>query len=94
MLWGAVAAICAAVSVLGYAVADAVTGEAQAVIDGFAAGALLVMLIDSMIPEARTAPAASPDSRRRSASPSPSRCRACRSRGSAAAAELLRRAVR
>lgn len=52
-LWAGVAAVCAAASVAGYALADAATGEANAVIDGFAAGALLVMLCDSMIPEAR-----------------------------------------
>lgn len=52
LLWGAVAVICTAASVAGYAIADAVSGELQAGIDGFAAGALLVMLIDSMIPEA------------------------------------------
>jgi ZIP family zinc transporter len=52
-LWAAVAAVCAASTVIGYAAADAATHEAQAGIDGFAAGALLVMLIDSMIPEAR-----------------------------------------
>jgi ZIP family zinc transporter len=51
-LWGAVAAICALATVVGYAVADATSGELTAAIDGFAAGALLVMLIDSMIPEA------------------------------------------
>lgn len=51
-LWGAVAAICTVASVAGYAIADATSGELQAGIDGFAAGALLVMLIDSMIPEA------------------------------------------
>jgi ZIP family zinc transporter len=51
-IWGAVAAICALASVAGYAMADAASGELQAGIDGFAAGALLVMLIDSMIPEA------------------------------------------
>ncbi len=51
-LWGAVAAICMLASVAGYAIADAASGELQAGIDGFAAGALLVMLIDSMIPEA------------------------------------------
>jgi zinc transporter, ZIP family len=39
-------------SLAGYAVADAVSDELRAAIDGFAAGALLVMLIDSMIPEA------------------------------------------
>ncbi len=51
-LWGAVAAICTLASLAGYALADAASGELQAGIDGFAAGALLVMLIDSMIPEA------------------------------------------
>jgi zinc transporter, ZIP family len=51
-LWGGVAAICTVASVAGYAIADAASGELRAGIDGFAAGALLVMLIDSMIPEA------------------------------------------
>jgi zinc transporter, ZIP family len=51
-LWSAVAVICALSSAVGYAMADATSGELQAGIDGFAAGALLVMLIDSMIPEA------------------------------------------
>lgn len=51
-LWAAVAAICTVASMAGYAIADATSGELQAGIDGFAAGALLVMLIDSMIPEA------------------------------------------
>jgi len=51
-LWVAVAVVCAIASVIGYAIADAVSGEARAAIDGFAAGALLVMLVDSMIPEA------------------------------------------
>lgn len=52
-LWLAVAAICAASTAAGYALAEAVGGGAQAAIDGFAAGALLVMLIDSMVPDAR-----------------------------------------
>jgi ZIP family zinc transporter len=52
MLWLAVAVICALASVAGYGVADAVSGDLRAAIDGFAAGALLVMLVDSMIPEA------------------------------------------
>ena len=51
-LWAAVAAICALATVVGYALADATSGELSAAIDGFAAGALLVMLIDSMIPDA------------------------------------------
>jgi zinc transporter, ZIP family len=51
-LWLAVAVICAVATVVGYALADAVSGNANAFVDGFAAGALLVMLIDEMIPEA------------------------------------------
>jgi len=52
-LWLIVAAICTLATVAGYAAADAVGGNARAALDGFAAGALLVMLIDSMIPDAR-----------------------------------------
>ncbi|MFL5833415.1 MAG: ZIP family metal transporter [Solirubrobacterales bacterium] len=52
-LWLLVAAICALASLAGYLLADAVKGNGKAAIDGFAAGALLVMLIDSMIPDAR-----------------------------------------
>jgi ZIP family zinc transporter len=51
-LWGVVAVICTLASVAGYAIADTASGELRAGIDGFAAGALLVMLIDSMIPDA------------------------------------------
>jgi ZIP family zinc transporter len=51
-IWVSVAAICALASVAGYAIADAASGDLRAGIDGFAAGALLVMLIDSMIPDA------------------------------------------
>jgi ZIP family zinc transporter len=51
-LWLGVALICALATVVGYAVADNVSGNVNAVVDGFAAGALLVMLVDSMIPEA------------------------------------------
>jgi ZIP family zinc transporter len=52
-LWAAVAVVCATSTVVGYLAADAATGSVRALVDGFAAGALLVMLIDSMIPEAR-----------------------------------------
>ena len=52
ILWVAVAAVCLLATIAGYAVADSTSGELQGGIDGFAAGALLVMLIDSMIPEA------------------------------------------
>lgn len=51
-LWIAVAVICTLATVAGFAVADSASGEVLAGVNGFAAGALLVMLIDSMIPEA------------------------------------------
>jgi zinc transporter, ZIP family len=51
-LWLAVAVVCLLATVAGYALADSASGHLQAGIDGFAAGALLVMLVDSMIPEA------------------------------------------
>lgn len=52
-LWLGVAAVCTLATAVGYLAADAASGHVRAAIDGFAAGALLVMLIDSMIPEAR-----------------------------------------
>jgi zinc transporter, ZIP family len=51
-LWIVVAVICTAATVVGYGIADGASGDLQATINGFAAGALLVMLIDSMIPDA------------------------------------------
>ena len=51
-LWIVVAVICTLASVVGYGIADTASDDLQAAINGFAAGALLVMLIDSMIPEA------------------------------------------
>jgi ZIP family zinc transporter len=51
-LWAAVATACTLATGAGYALADVTSGDLQAAINGFAAGALLVMLIDSMIPEA------------------------------------------
>jgi ZIP family zinc transporter len=50
--WLGIAALCALATVLGYALADAASDELQGAINGFAAGALLVMLVDSMIPDA------------------------------------------
>jgi len=50
--WLWIAGFCAAATVVGYAVADVASDELQAGINGFAAGALIVMLVDSMIPEA------------------------------------------
>jgi ZIP family zinc transporter len=51
-LWIGVAVICVAATALGYALADVASDNLKAAINGFAAGALLVMLVDSMIPEA------------------------------------------
>ena len=51
-IWVPVAVVCTLATGVGWAIADNVSGEFQAAIDGFAAGALLVMLIDAMIPEA------------------------------------------
>ena len=50
--WVWIAVFCAAATVVGYVVADNTSDELQAGINGFAAGALIVMLVDSMIPEA------------------------------------------
>jgi ZIP family zinc transporter len=52
-LWLGVAAVCTLATVGGYLAADVASGGFKATIDGFAAGALVVMLIDSMIPDAR-----------------------------------------
>jgi zinc transporter, ZIP family len=54
-LWIAVAVVCTLASAAGYAIADSLSGELEGGFNGFAAGALLVMLADSMIPEARKA---------------------------------------
>ncbi len=51
-LWISVAAICLIATVVGYAIADVTGDELRAIVNGFAGGALLVMLIDSMIPDA------------------------------------------
>jgi ZIP family zinc transporter len=51
-LWILVALICTLSTVVGFAIADNVSANVNAAVDGFAAGALLVMLVDSMVPEA------------------------------------------
>ena len=51
-LWLVVFVVCVLSTVAGFAIADAAGGDLRAAINGFAAGALLVMLVDSMIPEA------------------------------------------
>lgn len=51
-LWTVVAVACTAATLGGYAVATVTAERFEAAVDGFAAGALLVMLVGSMIPEA------------------------------------------
>jgi ZIP family zinc transporter len=51
-LWIGVAVVCALASVAGYAIAQGSGGHLKAAVNGFAAGALLVMLVDYMIPDA------------------------------------------
>ena len=51
--WVGIAALCALATVVGYVAADAASDDLRGGINGFAAGALLVMLVDTMIPEAR-----------------------------------------
>lgn len=50
-LWLAVCGLSILAAALGYRLAQLVPGASGAVVDAFAAGALLVMLTDSMIPE-------------------------------------------
>jgi ZIP family zinc transporter len=52
LLWFGVAGLCALATPLGYFLAQQTGGHFQALINGFAAGALLVLLVDSLIPEA------------------------------------------
>jgi ZIP family zinc transporter len=50
-LWLAVCGLSILAAALGYSLAQWLPGANGAVVDAFAAGALLVMLTDSMIPE-------------------------------------------
>ncbi|HZB05238.1 MAG TPA: hypothetical protein VE449_01515 [Thermoleophilaceae bacterium] len=50
--WVGIAVVCALATGVGHAAADLASNELQGGINGFAAGALLVMLVDTMIPEA------------------------------------------
>lgn len=52
-LWIVVAACCAVATLVGYGLADVTSDEFRATVNGFAAGGLLVLLADTMIPEAR-----------------------------------------
>jgi ZIP family zinc transporter len=51
-LWVVVGVVCALATLGGYAVSRITADRFEAAVDGFAAGALLVMLVGSMIPEA------------------------------------------
>jgi ZIP family zinc transporter len=51
-LWTVVAAACTLATLGGYAISRITAERFEAAVDGFAAGALLVMLVGSMIPEA------------------------------------------
>lgn len=53
-LWSGIFTVCVSATLVGFALADATSAGLQAGINGFAAGALLVMLVDSMIPEAQS----------------------------------------
>ena len=53
-MWGILAVFCALMTVVGFWVTDAVGADFRAAANGFAAGALLVMLVDSMVPEAQS----------------------------------------
>lgn len=50
--WGAVTLACAVASLLGFALLDGASGNWVGALQAFAAGGVLVMLIDSMIPAA------------------------------------------
>ena len=52
VLWSGVALFCTLASGVGFAIADTASDTLKGGINGFAAGALVVMLVDSMIPEA------------------------------------------
>ena len=54
LLWAGVAVICALATVAGFGLASITGDEFRSAASGFAAGALLVMLVDSMVPEAQS----------------------------------------
>ncbi|WP_136024324.1 ZIP family metal transporter [Microbacterium sp. K27] len=53
-LWAGVTLICAVATIAGFGLASITGDEFRSAASGFAAGALLVMLVDSMIPEAQS----------------------------------------
>lgn len=52
LLWAGIAAACAIASIGGYVLLDDAPGEATAVVTSIAAGAILAMVCDTMIPDA------------------------------------------
>ncbi|WP_106817685.1 ZIP family metal transporter [Janibacter massiliensis] len=52
LMWSAVTAVCALAAGLGYVLLDGAPEEVVAVIKTFAAGAIITMLADTMVPEA------------------------------------------
>ena len=52
LVWSAIAVLCAAATVAGFQLQEIAGAQLRGGINGFAAGALLVMLVGSMIPEA------------------------------------------
>ena len=53
LLWGGVAVTGILATAFGYGLLDGASGAVRGAVDAFAAGAVLCMLIDSMVPEAR-----------------------------------------
>ena len=51
--WTIVASVCVLATIGGYAISRLVGARFTGAVDGFAAGALLVMLVGSMVPEAK-----------------------------------------
>jgi ZIP family zinc transporter len=51
-LWGATTLVCAGSAALGFAVLGSAPPEMSAVVTAFAAGAILAMLCNTMLPEA------------------------------------------
>lgn len=53
LLWAGIGLICALATIAGFALASVTGDDFRAAAGGFAAGALLVMLVDSMVPDAQ-----------------------------------------
>ena len=53
LLWAGISVLCALATVAGFALASSTGDDFRAGASGFAAGALLVMLVDSMVPDAQ-----------------------------------------